>query len=127
MRSAIVGILGGIDYLRDLNCGDNPIVSDPTIAEAWAQDIFSHYSQVSRTLDVADEQTYEDVLDVLRTISAPYIQQAVTETLVKEEQLIIDLDLTGRTVSPNSAIILELILDTWLVISAKVIKQLSLL
>ena len=53
-------------------------------------------------MDKADEDTYRDVLDVLRTISAPYIQQAVTETLVKEECLTIDLDLTGRTVSPNS-------------------------
>ena len=98
----LVGILGGIDYLRDLNCTPNPIATDSTVAEAWAQEIFSHYSQVSRTLDAADEQTYADVLDVLRTISAPYIQQAVTETLIKEEQLTIDLDLTGRTVSPNS-------------------------
>ncbi len=98
----LVGILGGIDHLRDLNESPNPIVTDATVVEAWAQEIFSHYSQVSRTLNTADEQTYLDVLAVLRTISAPYIQQAVTETLVGQQRLTIDLDLTGRTVSPNS-------------------------
>ena len=92
----LVGILGGIDYLQDLNKGPEPIALDEELAKAWAQEIFCHYSQVSRTLDAADEQTLEEVLEVLRTISEPYIQQAVIETLQKQDSLVIDLDLTGR-------------------------------
>lgn len=98
----LVGILGGIDYLQDINKAPQPIALDEELAEAWVQDIFSHYSQVSRTLDAADEQTQQEVLEVLRTISEPYIQQAVMETLQKQDFLLIDLDLTGRPVSPQS-------------------------
>lgn len=99
----LVGILGGIDYLKDLNEGPNPIARDQTVAQAWAQEVFSHYSQVSRTLDAADEETLSDVVEALRIVSQPYIEQAISETLSESEFLTIDLDLTGRRVSPNSS------------------------
>jgi hypothetical protein len=98
----LVGILGGIEYLQELNLGPEPIVADPTVAEAWGQKLFRHYSQVSRTLEVTDEQTLADVVEVLQTISKPFIQQAVMETLKRHGQLILDVDLTGRPVSPTS-------------------------
>ncbi len=99
----LVGILGGIEYLKDLNEGPNPIASDETVAQAWAQQAFSHYSQVSRTLDAADEETLSDVIEALRAVSQPYIEQAISENLSSQEFLTIDLDLTGRRVSPNSS------------------------
>jgi len=34
----LVGILGGIEYLQDLNLSDNPITKDLTVIEAWAQE-----------------------------------------------------------------------------------------
>ncbi len=98
----LVGILGGIEYLQELNLGAQPIVSDPTIAKAWGQAIFGHYSQVSRTLEVADEETLAGVIDVLQTVSAPFIQAAVMETIQQSGGLVIDVDLTGRPVSPTS-------------------------
>jgi hypothetical protein len=58
----LVGILGGIDYLQDFNRGSHPIATDPTIAKAWAQDLFAHYSGVSRTLEAADEETLATVV-----------------------------------------------------------------
>jgi hypothetical protein len=73
----LVGILGGIDYLQDLNKGPQPIASDPTIAQAWAVAAFSHYSQVSRSLEAADEVTLSEVIAALRQVSAPFIQAAV--------------------------------------------------
>ena len=33
----LVGILGGIEYLQDLNVGAQPIVKDPAVAAAWGQ------------------------------------------------------------------------------------------
>ena len=98
----LVGILGGIEYLQELNQGAQPIVKDPTMAQAWGQALFRHYSQVSRTLEAADEQTLAEVMAVLRTVSAPFIQQAVMESLKQQGQLTLDVDLTGRAVSPTS-------------------------
>jgi hypothetical protein len=98
----LVGILGGIEYLQELNLGPQPIATDPTIAKAWGQAIFGHYSQVSRTLEVADEATLAVVIEALRTVSAPFIQAAVMETIKHSGGLTIDVDLTGRKVSPTS-------------------------
>ncbi len=98
----LVGILGGIEYLQDLNQGAQPIAKDPTIAKAWAQTIFRHYSQVSRTLEVADEETLAAVVAVLRRVSEPYIQAVVMEEIKQNGHLTIDIDLTGREVSPTS-------------------------
>ena len=96
------GILGGIEYLQELNQGSQPIATDPTVAEAWGQAIFRHYSQVSRTLAAADEQSLAGVMELLRTVSAPFIQAAVLETIKQRGQLTLDVDLTGREVSPTS-------------------------
>lgn len=98
----LVGILGGIESLQELNRGAQPIASDPTVAAAWGQSLFRHYSQVSRSLEAADDQTLTGVIEVLRTVSAPYLQAAVMETLKQWGQLSLDVDLTGRVVSPTS-------------------------
>lgn len=98
----LVGILGGIESLQELNEGAQPISRDRTMAEAWGQAIFRHYSQVSRTLEVADEATLAAVVAVLRTVSEPFIQAAVMAEIKQKGQLTIDVDLTGREVSPTS-------------------------
>ena len=98
----LVGILGGIDYLQDLNLGARPIANDATIAQAWAQETFAHYSGVSRTLEAADEDTLATVMEVLRTVSRPFIQLAVLEAIKHTGHLTVDVDLTGRQVSPTS-------------------------
>jgi hypothetical protein len=99
----LVGILGGVEYLQDLNLSDDPIAKDPTVVEAWGQDAFVHYSGVSRTLDAADEETLKAVVDVLQTLSRPFIDAAVMETIRETGQLVIDVDLTGREVSSTSS------------------------
>jgi hypothetical protein len=98
----LIGILGGIEYLQDLNCSDDPIVKDPTVIEAWAQETFVHYSNVSRTLSAAGDETLEAVVEVLQTVSRPFIDAAVVETLRQEGRLVFDVDLAGREVSPTS-------------------------
>jgi hypothetical protein len=98
----LVGILGGIEYLQDLNLAENPIIKDETIVEAWAQEIFVHYSNVSRTLDASDEETLAAIIEVLQSISRPFIEAAVMETIKREGKLTVDVDLTGRKVSPTS-------------------------
>jgi len=98
----LVGILGGIEYLQDLNLSNDPIAKDPTVVEAWAQEVFVHYSGVSRTLDAADEETLLAVVKVLQTWSRPFIDTAVMEMIRKEGHLVVDVDLTGREVSSTS-------------------------
>jgi hypothetical protein len=98
----LVGILGGIEYLQDLNRGGHPIATDVTIVKAWAQKTFAHYSGVSRTLEAADEETLAAVVNVLRTVSRPFIEVAVMETMRHTGCLTVDVDLTGREVSPTS-------------------------
>jgi len=98
----LVGLLGGIEQLQELNLGSQPIATDPTIAQAWGQQIFGHYSQVSRSLAVADEQTLAAVIEALQSISAPYLQAAVVETIKQRGCLTVDVDLAGRPVSPTS-------------------------
>jgi len=98
----LVGILGGIEYLQDINLEAHPIATDPTVAQAWAQAIFAHYTGVSRTLEAADENTLEAVIEILRQVSQPFIQEAVMETIRKQGCLTADMDLTGREVSPTS-------------------------
>lgn len=99
----LVGILGGIEQLQELNLGSQPIAADPTIAQAWGQQIFGHYSQVSRSLAVADEQTLAAVIAALQAISTPYLQAAVVESIKQSGQLTVDIDLSGRPVSPTSS------------------------
>ena len=98
----LIGILGGIEYLQDLNQGAQPIATDPTLAEAWAQATLAHYAGVSRTLDAADEETLAAVIDVLRTVARPFIEAAVLDTIRHKGRLTVDVDLAGREVSPTS-------------------------
>jgi hypothetical protein len=98
----LVGILGGVEYLQDLNLSDDPIAKDPTVIEAWGQDAFVHYSGVSRTLEAADEETLKAVVDVLQTLSRPFIDAAVMEMIREMGRLVVDVDLTGREVSSTS-------------------------
>jgi hypothetical protein len=98
----LVGSLGGVEYLPDLNHSAQPIATDAALAQAWGQTIFSHYAQVSRTLAAADEATLAAVMAVLRQVSAPFIQAAVLETLKQSGHLTVDIDLSGREVSPTS-------------------------
>ncbi len=69
----LAGIMSGIEYLQDLNEGPHPLARDTVVARAWGQPEFAHYSGVSRTLDVCDEQTVKDIEQVITDFSRPFI------------------------------------------------------
>ena len=98
----LVGILAGIEYLQDLNKGSHPIVHDLAVVEAWARQAFAHYSGVSRTLEAADPETVEATVCILKEIAHPFIQNEVMTLLRQALPLVVDVDLTGRRVSPTS-------------------------
>jgi hypothetical protein len=98
----LVAILAGVEHLKDLNDAAAPLAADPTLAQAWALPAFAHYSGVSRTLAAADEQTLVRVREALATVSQPFIEREVLAILRDGKPLLLDIDLTGRPVSPRA-------------------------
>ncbi len=97
-----VGILAGLDYLQDFNLAAQPLVTDHALQTAWQQDAFAHYSGLSRTLAAADDTTLSALQQVLQEVSRPFLEREVVALVRTGRPLIIDVDLTGRTVSPTS-------------------------
>ena len=97
-----VGILAGLDYLQDFNLAPHPLGTDHAVLVSWQQAAFAHYSGVSRTLAAADQATLAAVQTVLQEISQPFINLEVLALVRQGQPLIIDVDLTGRPVSPTS-------------------------
>jgi hypothetical protein len=98
----LVGILAGIAYLQDLNDAPAPLAQDHLVAQAWQQPGFAHYSGVSRTLAAADPPTLAAVQAALAQVSRPFLEREVMAILQTHQPLTIDIDLTGRPVSPTS-------------------------
>ncbi|HLF27393.1 MAG TPA: hypothetical protein VJG32_13750 [Anaerolineae bacterium] len=99
---SLVGVLAGLEYLQDFNDGPQPLVQDAAVIASWGQPAFAHYSGVSRTLEAADAQTLQAVSEVLQTLSQPFIDAEVMALVQGGRPLELDIDLTGRRVSPTS-------------------------
>lgn len=98
----LAGILGGIEYLSDLNDAAHPIAKDAAVARAWGLSGFAHYSGVSRMLDTCDDQTVRAVQHAIEIFSQPFIRTTVHELLRMGRPLRYDFDLTGQAVSSTS-------------------------
>jgi len=98
----LVGILAGLPYLQDFNAGPQPLVSDQAVIGSWRQHAFAHYSGLSRTLAAADEATLQAVISTLQQVSQPFVEREVLSMLGSAQPLVVDIDLTGRAVSPTS-------------------------
>lgn len=98
----LMGILTGITHLKDLNEGPHPLAHDWPAIRAWGLDSLAHYSGVSRTLAVCDQESVEAIIQVLHETEQPFIDQEVKLILKKIQFLLLDLDLTHRQVSNTS-------------------------
>lgn len=98
----LVAILAGLDQLQELNDAPAPLVRDPVLHQAWGQAAFAHYSGVSRTLAAADATSYQAVAAALAQVSQPFIDREVLAMVRTNQPLTIDIDVTGRPVSPTS-------------------------
>lgn len=98
----LAGITSGMEHLEDLNDGVWPLVRDEVVARAWGQAGFAHYSNVSRTLDVCNEQTVAAVEKAIEEFSQPFIANRVHELLRRGAAIVYDFDLTGQAVSSTS-------------------------
>jgi hypothetical protein len=98
----LIGILAGLDYLQDFNDAPDPLSRDTAVMQAWRQEAFAHYSGVSRTLAAADATTLHALVNALQQLSRPFVQQEVLAIVRSAQALLLDIDLTGRPVSPTS-------------------------
>lgn len=98
----LIGILAGLDYLQDFNDAPDPRIRDTAVMRAWRQGAFAHYSSLSRTLAAADATTLHALLSALQQVSRPFVEQEVLAIVRKAHRLHVDIDLTGRVVSPTS-------------------------
>jgi hypothetical protein len=98
----LVGILAGLEHLEDLNQAPHPLVKDQAVIASWGQAGFAHYSGVSRTLSAADDDTLSEVIEVLETVSQPFIDAEVMALAQHGQALVLDADLTGRKISSTS-------------------------
>jgi hypothetical protein len=98
----LTGITSGMEHLEDLNDGVRPLAKDEVVARAWRQTGFAHYSSVSRTLDVCNEQTVAAVEKAIEEFSQPFIANRVHELLRRGAAIVYDFDLTGQAVSSTS-------------------------
>jgi hypothetical protein len=98
----LIGILAGLEYLQDFNLGPHPLVADSAVIASWGQTAFAHYSGVSRTLAAADATTVHSVIAALQQVSQPFLERDVLHLLRSGQPLVVDIDLTGRVVSPTS-------------------------
>jgi len=98
----LIGILSGIEHLKDLNEGAHPLAHDWPARRAWGLVALAHYTGVSRTLSACDEETVATVRQGLQAVSQPFIDQEVGLLSRQGLPLIIDLDLAPRRVSNTS-------------------------
>lgn len=98
----LLAVLAGLGQLQELNHAASPLASDTTLAKAWRQRAFAHYSGVSRTLSAADADTLEAVLAALSRVSQPFIDRELQALLQSGRPVMLDIDLTGRPVSPTA-------------------------
>lgn len=98
----LIGILAGLDYLQDFNLGPRPLVADRAVIASWGQAAFAHYSSVSRTLAAADASTVQALVAALQQVSRPFLEREVLAVLQSDQPLMLDIDLSGRPVSPTS-------------------------
>jgi hypothetical protein len=98
----LIGILAGLNYLQEFNDAPDPLIRDTVVQRAWGQHAFAHYSGVSRTLAAATATTLHSVVAALQQVSRPFLEREVLAIVRSNQPLTVDIDLTGRPVSPTS-------------------------
>lgn len=98
----LLAILGGLPHLQDLSRSAHPLVKDKVVAEAWGQAGWADYSGVSRTLQTLNDEETQALIEAVKSVSQPYIEQECERAVSESGYLVYDADLTGRPVSSTS-------------------------
>ncbi len=97
-----IGLLAGMEHLSDLSAGAAPLANDKEVAAAWQLHDLADASGVSRTLQSCNTETISALGTALDGLGQPFLERAVSDLRQRNETLVLDADLTGRSVSSTS-------------------------
>jgi hypothetical protein len=97
---ALVGILGGCRFMKDLNQAAAPVSKDRSVSRAWGQKAFAHFSTVCRTLRAFTAQDVRPLADLLGSITKRRLEPILSKLAGPDGQglIVIDVDLSGQKV-----------------------------
>ncbi len=98
-----MGLLSGIEHLRDLSHAPAPRYHAPALASAWGLAALPEASGVSRTRAAATPQSLVALQQQLGLASDPFLPRAVADLRSRDQPLLLDADLTGRPLSDSSS------------------------
>jgi len=102
LTTFFMGLLTGIEYLHDLTQAPAPLYHDPEVAHAWGFTSLPEASGVSRTLAACTNDSLLALNRALETISHPFLACALADLRLRNQPLLLDIDLTGQPVSDTS-------------------------
>ena len=95
-------ILAVLPHLKDISRSAHPLDQDQAVARAWGQPAWADYSGISRTLHALTLDEAHQIVQLLGTLSQPFIDREVNQAYLDAGGLTLDFDLTGRPVSNTS-------------------------
>jgi len=98
----LVAHLAGLEHLQDWNKSAHPPAKDTAVAQAWGQEAWPDYTGISRLLRSLTWQEAEEIVQVLQSVSQPFIDREIRLSLTQKGFLQWDADLTGIPVSNGS-------------------------
>ena len=102
LTTLFMGLLSGIEYLRDLTHAPAPLYHDPTLAAAWGLAALPEASGVSRTLTACTPASLTALQTALATLTQPFLDRALQDLYLRDQPFVLDVDLTGQPVSSTS-------------------------
>lgn len=102
LTTLLMGLLSGIEYLTDLTHAPAPLYHDPALAAAWGLPALPEASGVSRTLAAATPRSLAALQTVLATLTQPFLERALQDLRLRNQPLVLDVDLTGQPVDASS-------------------------
>lgn len=97
---ALVGILGGCRFMKDLNQAASPVSKDRSVSRAWGQKAFAHFSTVCRTLRAFTAEDVRTLADLLGSITKRRLEPILSKLAGPDGLglIVIDVDLSGQKV-----------------------------
>lgn len=102
LTTLFLGVLSGQEYLRDLTHAPAPLYHDPALAAAWGLPALPEASGVSRTLAACTPTSLTALQTALATLTQPFLERALQDLYLRDQSLVLDVDLTGQPVSATS-------------------------
>lgn len=103
LMQALLGVLSGCRYMKDLTFGTNLLAQDAAVAKAWDLKGMAHFSTVCTTLAKMTASDVEQLASTLGEITRPWLKAAMRKAAGPDgrQPVVIDVDLTGQSVGAD--------------------------